>query len=155
MKLRIREARSEDLPAIRSVVTDVRAEFGFPNDSADLDADLTDIEASYSFAGGYFGVLVDEEDRIWGTVALFRVDDEACELRKMYFRPEVRGKGWGRFAMDHVLEVARSLSCRRMELETASILTAARTLYERYGFKPVEREETHAQCDAGYVLEFE
>lgn len=155
MNLQLRKALPSDLPAILSVVTDVRAEFGFPKDSADLDADLADIEASYFASGGYFGVLVDASDRVWGTLALFRVDEETCELRKMYFRSEVRGKGWGRVAMDHVLGVARSLGCRRMELETASILTAARSLYERYGFRAVEREESHARCDQGYVLELE
>ncbi len=94
--LRVRPATNADGERVRTLVFAVLEEFGLRPDPAGTDADLEDIEASYTARGGLFEVLEDEGGRLVGTTGLYRLDAETCELRKMYFLPELRGRGAGR-----------------------------------------------------------
>jgi GNAT superfamily N-acetyltransferase len=42
-----------------------------------------------------------------GTVAVARVDDTTCKLRKMYLIPQARGIGLGQHLLEHAMGVAR------------------------------------------------
>src|SRR5205823_14103421 len=94
--MRIRPASNQDRDAITSLVFTVLQEYGLRPDPATTDADLADVEANYSAAGGRFDVVVDNADVIVGSVGLFRLDRDTCELRKMYLRRNARGQGLGR-----------------------------------------------------------
>ena len=80
---------------------------------------------------------------------------EVCELRKMYLRPEARGRGLGsRDARALPGDAARQLGYQRMYLETRQNMSEARRLYERNGFTPVGKplgHTGHFGCDAWYV----
>jgi putative acetyltransferase len=148
----LRPATNADRQAVEDLVFSVLREFGLRHDPGGTDADLRDIVANYQ--GGIFDVLEDPNGAIVGSVGLFRVDGETCELRKMYLRPAVRGSGQGRRLLEHALAEARRLGYRRVTLETASPLTAAIALYRRYDFRPVAREHQAARCDQSFVLDF-
>ena len=148
----LRPATNADRQGVEDLIFSVLGEFGLRPDPEGTDADLGDIVAYYQ--GGIFDVLVDRGGVIVGSVGLFRVDGETCELRKMYLRPAVRGSGQGRRLLEHALAEARRLGYRRITLETASPLTAAIALYRRYGFRPVTREHQAARCDQAFVLDF-
>src|SRR5690606_24139027 len=61
-------------------------------------------------------------------------DADTCELRKMYFLPELRGLGLGQELLSRCIEGAKKAGYSRMYLETLSNMTQARALYERNGF---------------------
>ena len=164
--MRIRRATNADRAAVTQLVFGVLAEYGLKPDPAGIDADLSDLEAHYPARGGCFDVLVDGVDpdgdgggdpnggRIVGTVALQRVDDRTCELRKMYLHRGVRGRGLGRRLLEHALAEAHRLGFRLVTLETAAVLVEAVTLYRRYGFRSFTPPHWSAQrCDQAYVLE--
>ena len=116
-----RPATNSDADAIRTLVFGVLAEYGLSPDPSGTDADLRDIEASYHSAGGTFDLLVDTNGFILGTVALCRVTDSECELRKMYLVREARGKGYGRRLLEQGIESSKKLGFTRITLETASV----------------------------------
>jgi GNAT superfamily N-acetyltransferase len=151
--LRVRAATNADLERVRGLVFDVLAEFGLRPDPAGTDADLEDIEASYWKRGGLFELLEDEGGRTVGTVGLYPLDGETCELRKMYFAPELRGRGAGRELLAHTVAEARRLGFKRIKLETHSILEAAIRLYTRFGFQPVKHEHLSPRCDRSFYLD--
>jgi putative acetyltransferase len=150
--VKIREAVPEDGAAIQAIVGETLAEFGFPLESNGIDADLDDIDAAYQQRGGCFRVLVDESDAIVGCGGIYPVDEHTAELRKMYFRPEVRGRGFGRELLTDLVDRARVIGFDRIVLETASNLTAAIRLYERFGFTETPGPKHSRRCDRTFML---
>jgi putative acetyltransferase len=98
-------------------------------------------------------VLVDETGVVVGCGGLYPSSAEAVELRKMYFRPSVRGRGYGKKLLDDLIAEARRRGFRRIELETASNLTAAIALYERAGFVETPAAKHSCRCDRTFALE--
>ncbi|MES2469628.1 MAG: GNAT family N-acetyltransferase [Verrucomicrobiota bacterium] len=130
------------------------AEYDLTPDPAGTDSDIhASYHASYHAAGGTFDILVGDSGQVLGTVGLFRVSTSTCELRKMYLARSARGQGLGRRLLEHALARAAALGFTRVVLETASVLSEAVLLYERYGFRPYVPEHLAARCDTAYYLE--
>ena len=64
---------------------------------------------------------------------------DICELKRLYCRPEGRGHGFGERLTLASLEAARSLGYKHMYLDTDPKLIHACKIYERLGFKDIER----------------
>ncbi len=69
-----------------------------------------------------------------GVAPLDNYDGNVCELQKMYFKPEARGKGYGKQLMLHCLEKGKALKFDRIYLETMDNMYAAQGLYQHVGF---------------------
>jgi putative acetyltransferase len=150
----VRDAEPADRDAIRALVTETLAEFGFPIEPKGIDADLEDITASYQDRGGTFRVVVDDDDdaTIVGCGGLYPLDASRVELRKMYFRPEARGRGLGRDLLIDLIACAKDSGFERIELETASNLTAAIRLYQGFGFIESQGPKHSGRCDRTFAL---
>ncbi len=149
---RLRPATNEDCEAIRSLVYAVLEEYGLKPDPACTDADLDDIERSYFARGGTFRVLEQEDGSIVGAYGLYPLEDQTCELRKMYLNKACRGQGFGKRLLEDALATARELGFTTMTLETASVLKEAIALYQRYGFVPHPGDHLSPRCDQAYIL---
>lgn len=145
----IRRASQDDRAAVVDVVRRVVLEFGLAFDAEGADADLFALPASYAASGGTFDVVA-VNSTIVGTMGLMPIGDGVVELRKMYLLPAARGRGTGRVLVDRALTWARNAGFSRMELDTASVLVAARKLYKQNGFEPMASATTQTQCDARY-----
>lgn len=151
--VKIRAATNKDVERIKGLVFTTLREYGLQPDPESTDADLEDIEESYFKRGGIFEVIEDPEGTLLGTVGIYLLDAETCELRKMYFDPKLRGRGMGRLMLERMVERARRSGFRKMRLETASVLKDAIRLYTRFGFKPIEMEHKSARSDQTYSLD--
>lgn len=69
-----------------------------------------------------------------GCVALRRLDDERCEMKRLWVAPRFRGAGLGRQLIDRVVSAAREAGYRRMLLDTLPAMRDAQALYARLGF---------------------
>jgi putative acetyltransferase len=127
-------------------------EYGLQPDPEGTDADLKNVAVSYQLPGGLFDVLMDETGEIVGTIGLFPVTKDRCELRKMYLARRVRGLGYGRRLLEHALTEATTRRFHRLELETASVLVEAIALYEQYGFHRFTPNHLAPRCDCAYYL---
>lgn len=147
----VRPATNADCKRVQELVFGVLSEYGLSHDLEGTDRDLTDIEGHYIARGGIFEVIETSEGRLLGTAALYPVDSETVELRKMYFERELRGRGWGSRVLRGLIDRSRELGFKRIYLETASVLTDATRLYEKFGFE--RTNEVHAaRSDRGYIL---
>jgi putative acetyltransferase len=153
--VKIRAATNRDVQSIRRLVFDVLIEHGLLPDPEVTDADLLDIEENYLKRGGTFEVIEDAEGNLAGTVGLYPVNDETCELRKMYFALQVRGRGLGLHILERVVNSARERGFKKITLETSSRLEKAIRLYTRFGFKPYEAEHRSTRSDCNYFLELQ
>lgn len=149
----LRDATTADGPAVRELVDRVLAEFGLPPDPLGTDADLADIDRHYTVRGGRFWALTDPDGTVVGCCGLYPLDADRVELRKMYLRPDRRGCGLGRRLLEHAVAEARAAGFRRIELETASVLTDAIRLYRRYGFLRLPGDPAVPRCDQHWALE--
>jgi putative acetyltransferase len=149
----IRNATNKDQAAVTKLIYGILEDYKLKHDPSSTDADLMDIEKNYTARNGLFDLLEDENGKIIATVGLYKIDDETCELRKMYLDKNQRGKGLGKFLLEHALKRACELGYKKVVLETASVLKEAINLYERYGFKQFYPEHFSGRCDKAYLLE--
>jgi len=69
-----------------------------------------------------------------GIVGFERLDDRACEMKRLYVRPSGRGLGAARALVIRLLEEARAYE--EMRLETRTFMPEAIALYASLGFTP-------------------
>src|SRR4051812_38215526 len=79
-----------------------------------------------------------------GSVFVVRKNDDIAKLRLLIIDPKARGMGLGTRFVDECLRFAKETGYSSMTLWTQSILTAARAIYARAGFKLVAEEPHHS-----------
>jgi GNAT superfamily N-acetyltransferase len=140
--------------AVVELIASVFVEYGMTFDPGDFDADLLDVPAHYTACGGAFTVLLDA-GRVAGTVAVLPREGGACEVKRLYLRREVRGRGHGRRLMEHVLGWATAQGFERMIAWSDTRLVTAHALYRRLGFRSMgERitDDPDQSHEYGFVL---
>lgn len=70
-----------------------------------------------------------------GCVAMRRLDDSSCEMKRLFVRPAYRGQGLGRILAGNIIQHARVAGYGTMYLDTLSGLENARNLYRSLGFR--------------------
>ena len=144
--LHIRKGQRADGPALAALVRDALIEYGLPPDPDGNDADLLDVETAYFDKGGYFEVLL-AENTLVGCYGLYPLNESIVELRKMYFIPALRGRGWGRAVLRRATEKAAAMGFEAIHLETASQLKEAIALYRNFGFRQLQGTPDVPRCD--------
>ncbi|HEY3521279.1 MAG TPA: GNAT family N-acetyltransferase [Rhodanobacteraceae bacterium] len=136
----IRPMEPRDDAAIAHIIRSVMPEFGASGPGFAIhDAEVDAMHASYSQPrSAYF--VIESGGRVLGgggIAPLIGGDAEVCELRKMYFLPEMRGRGAGRALMQRCLDAARDCGFRRCYIETLTGMDTAQALYAKSGFTPL------------------
>ena len=102
----------------------------------------------------YFIAEDDNKQIIGGAgIAEFENIDCCAEIQKLYLTDAAKGKGMGRLLMQTAENFAKSKNYKNLYLETHSNLRAAVRLYEKLGFKQIERPEfvVHSTMDMFYL----
>ena len=95
------------------------------------------LERAYGPPGGRFLILRSGE-QIAGCVALEDSGDKTCEMKRLYVRPEFRGKGLGRRCAERIVREAREMGYAAMRLDTLPSMRAAVALYRSMGFREID-----------------
>jgi GNAT superfamily N-acetyltransferase len=130
----ISDAGPEDADTVRALF---REYFAWLGEDGWIDGFEEELAA---LPGGYEALLVARVDgETAGCVALKRLPDGACELKRLYVRPGARGSGAGKALAGAAVERARGLGYSAMRLDTLPSMDTARTLYLSLGFRPIDR----------------
>jgi ribosomal protein S18 acetylase RimI-like enzyme len=124
----IRPAQPKDEKAVRALFREYA-------EGLQLDLSFQDFDSELADPLGFYELVLLAED---GCVALRRVDESTCEMKRLYVRPAGRGGGLGRLLADAVIAEARRRGYRRMLLDTLPTMSAARALYRSLGFRETE-----------------
>lgn len=104
----------------------------------------------------YF-VALDEDKHVIGGVGVARFDalPDCAEIQKLYLDDSTKGKGYGKELMKIAEAWAKKAGYERLYLETHSNLKVAMSLYEKLGFRRIEKPETvvHGTMDHFYLKE--
>jgi putative acetyltransferase len=152
----IRPIEARDDAAVAAIIRAVMPEFGADGPGFAIhDTEVGAMHAAYAKPGrAYFVVELDGKVRGGGGVAPLDGETGVCELRKMYFLPELRGRGAGDALMRRCLNAASALGYRRCYLETLTGMDAAQRLYDKHGFKPIcgaMGQTGHFSCDKFFI----
>jgi putative acetyltransferase len=134
----IREIQPHDNPQIAAVIRAVFALDDFPKTgTAFADVHLDALFETYDKPRAVYFV-VENEGKIIGSGGISQLDnsnENICELQKMYFLHEARGKGLGFKMIQLCLEKARIYKYEKCYLETLPEMKAAQHLYQKAGFE--------------------
>jgi GNAT superfamily N-acetyltransferase len=73
-----------------------------------------------------------------GLICMRRIRADMGEIKRMYVRPEFRGKGIGRQLVDSLIQEARTIGYPRVRLDSTRFMVEAHSLYRSAGFKEID-----------------
>jgi putative acetyltransferase len=155
--LQIRPIEPRDDADIARIIRTVMPEFG----AVGCGFAINDPEVDWmsrAYAAPRSAYFVVENDGVvvggGGVAPLAGGDEATCELRKMYFLPQARGRGAGAALMERCLDAARGFGFRQCYLETLAGMDAAMKLYARSGFERIDAplgDTGHGGCNTFYL----
>jgi putative acetyltransferase len=134
----IREIQPEDNKQIADVIRQVFISDDYPKTgTAFADSQLDFMYETYNNPKAIYFV-VEENGKIIGGAGLSQLDnseENICELQKMYFLQEARGKGIGFEMIQKCLQKAKEFGYEKCYLETLPEMLNAQKLYIKVGFE--------------------
>jgi ribosomal protein S18 acetylase RimI-like enzyme len=124
-----------DLDAARDLFLEYAESLGFNTCFGGFDEELAALPGDYVPPRGCL-LLAREGANFAGCVGVRPVDQETCEMKRLYVRPRFRGAGLGRALAAAAVVHARALGYRRICLDTLPTMLEARSLYASLGFAP-------------------
>src|ERR1051326_7359510 len=102
-----------------------------------FESELAHLPGDYAMPDGRL-LLAFNESELAGCVALRKLDDDTCEMKRLFLREEFRGRGLGRQLIESIIQEAKQIGYARMRLDTLPPkMNEAIALYEAYGFKQI------------------
>src|SRR6201997_961318 len=117
-RFRIYPAESpSEIELIRELFLEYAQSLGFSLCFQNFDKELAGLPGDYAPPEGRL-LLATYEDRLAGCVALHPLESQICEMKRLYLRPQFRGKGLGRALADQIITEARQIGYQRIRLDT-------------------------------------
>jgi putative acetyltransferase len=132
---------SSDLSAVRALWREYWRSIELPDNFQGFGEELKGLPGVYAADGGSL-LIAWAENTPAGTIALRRLNDRSGEVKRLYLRPQFRGRGFGRHLVENVIERARGIGYETLYADTLPSLTDALSLYTRLGFERVEAYAT-------------
>ena len=147
-------AQAESPPEIaraRELFLEYAQSLGFRLCFQNFDKELADLPGDYAPPAGRL-LLAEYEGQLAGCVALHKLEDDICEMKRLYLRPQFRGKGLGRALADRIIAEAREIGYQRMRLDTVEpAMKDAVAMYQRIGFREIAPYCTNPIAGALYM----
>lgn len=97
------------------------------------DKELEDLQYKYGLPYGRL-YLVYWDEALAGCIGLRKINNDVCEMKRLYVRPAFRKNGIGDYLVKRIIEDAKEIGYSKMRLDTLPFLKGAERLYIRNGF---------------------
>lgn len=133
----IRQAATDgDYAAARALIENYAKELDVDLCFQDFTEEIANLSAMYGPPRGCL-LLASIGNEIIGCVAVRRHDDQRCEMKRLYVRPQHRGAGVGRQLAKIAIAAAGKLGYLQMLLDTLPQMREAQALYASLGFEQI------------------
>ncbi|MDQ2921102.1 MAG: GNAT family N-acetyltransferase [Acidobacteriota bacterium] len=140
-----------EVQQVRRLFEEYAGWLGFNLCFQNFDKELAQLPGDYAPPNGRL-LLAVENDQVAGCVALRKIGEGIGEMKRLYVRPEFRGKGLGRTLTETIIEAARDLSYQRLRLDTLpGRMDQAIAMYRSLGFIDIERYYNNPYEDAAFM----
>jgi len=130
-------ASSAQIAQARELFLEYAASLGFSLCFQNFDQELAGLPGEYAPPEGRL-LLAEYEGQLAGCVALHKLEPGICEMKRLYLRPQFRGKGLGRALAEHLIAEAHRIGYRRMRLDTVEpVMKDAVAMYRAMGFQEI------------------
>ena len=128
---------SQQITAVRALFLEYAHSLNFSLCFQSFEKELAELPGEYAPPDGRL-LLAGHDSQPIGCVALHKLDNEICEMKRLYVRPQFRGKGLGRILAERIVADAREIGYKRLRLDTVEpVMRDAVALYRTLGFKEI------------------
>ncbi|MBD0262026.1 MAG: GNAT family N-acetyltransferase [Tolypothrix sp. Co-bin9] len=141
--IEIKTIKSHPIEEVKQIIFAVCSEiFQVPEEvirNYDM-SDIDDVRSHYLDNKGTFLVLVDD-DKVVGCGGIRRLNDDICELKRMWLLKDYRGQGFGKKMAQMLLDFAKKAGYKKVRLDCGDEQKQAQAvnLYKQLGFYVIER----------------
>ena len=147
----LQAASPAEMAAVRELFLEYAESLGFSLCFQNFDKELSDLPGDYAPPDGRL-LLAEYEGQLAGCVALHKLEPGICEMKRLYLRPQFRGKRLGSALADRVIGEARAIGYQRMRLDTVEpVMKDAVAMYRRLGFKDIDPYRANPIAGAMYM----
>jgi ribosomal protein S18 acetylase RimI-like enzyme len=115
-----------------------------------FDKEIADLKGEYTNNGGCI-LLCYENNIAAGCVGLRRLENNICEMKRLYLRNEFRGTGIGRKLAEKIIDKATEFGYEKMRLDTIDTMKEAISLYKKLGFIEIKPYRENPVAGAIYM----
>src|SRR5260370_39856464 len=101
----------------RELFLEYAKSLGFSLCFQNFDKELAGLPGDYAPPEGRL-LLVEYEGQLASCVALHKLESGVCEMKRLYLRPQFRGKGLGRALAERIIAEGRQIGYQQMRLDT-------------------------------------
>jgi GNAT superfamily N-acetyltransferase len=141
---------ADQIAEVRRLFEEYWASFGFTPCFQNFGDELANLPGDYVPPRGALAIAT-IDGRTAGCAALRPFDAERCEMKRLYARPDFRGRGLGLALLEWVVARARETGYREIVCDTMPAMSRALEMYERFGFERCEPYSEHPTAGASYL----
>jgi GNAT superfamily N-acetyltransferase len=141
----------QQISQARELFLEYAQSLGFSLCFQNFDQELAELPGDYAPPEGRL-LLVECEGQLAACVALHKLNSGICEMKRLYLRPQFRGKGMGRAVADRIIAQARQIGYHRMRLDTVEpVMKDAVAMYRKLGFREIAPYRPNPMAGAIYM----
>jgi ribosomal protein S18 acetylase RimI-like enzyme len=128
---------SQELAPIRELFLEYASSLGFSLCFQSFDQELASLPGEYAPPEGRL-ILATSNGQPSGCAALHKLDQEICEMKRLYVRPRYRGRGLGRELAEKIIAAALQIGYKKLRLDTVEPkMQTAVAMYRQLGFREI------------------
>lgn len=112
--------------------------------------ELKALPGKYSEPEGALLIALEDNEPL-GCIALRKIDEETCEMKRLFVKPEYRNMRLGKRLVEEIIKEGKQIGYKSIKLDTLKSMESAVKLYKSFGFKETESYIYNPIKDAIYM----